>query len=116
MAKPPEPLQEILPSASIVVDAVVKEVVSTGPTPPSTGKPEEWTSKGTQNPEQQIVLTVNRVLRGKADAELRVTKPVAGYMVKAGTKGAWLVDDKGVILGRYGPDTWALDKVEAALK
>ena len=116
MAKPPEPLLEVLPEAAVVVDAVVKEVVSTGPAPPATGKPAEWTSKGTLNPAQELVLTVTRVLRGKADGELKVTKPVAGYMVKVGTQGPWLIDKKNVVLGRYGPDSWSMAKVEAAVK
>jgi len=116
MAKPPEPLEQILPDAFLVVEATVKEVVATGPKPPEPDKPKEWSDRGTLNASQELVLDVKRVLRGKHDGDLKVTKPEAGYMVKAGTKGAWLVDKNHVVLGRYGPDTWALEKVVAACK
>ena len=117
MAKPPEPLQELLPSAVLVVHAAVKEVVATGPAIAAPDKPAEWTDKGTQSPSQQLVLEVSRVLKGAlADKTVTVTKPVAGYAVKVGTAGAWLVDASNTVLGRYGPDTWALAKVEEACK
>ncbi len=117
MAKPPEPLHEIIPLATLVVEATVKEVTATGPTPPPPDKPATWSDKGTLNPSQELVLDVARVLRGTLDgATVTARKPEAGYMVKVGVKGAWLIDADGVVLGRYGPDTWTLDKVEAACK
>ena len=117
MAKPPEPLTEVLLDAVLIVDAVVKEVVSTGAPLPAPDKPAEWSDRGTQHPQQVLVLEVARVLKGALDATtVQVTKPAGAYMVKAGTKGAWLLDDKRVVLGRYGPDSWALDRVEAAVK
>ena len=121
MAKPPEPLHEMLPRASLVVDASVREVLSTGaPLAPPADKPATWSDKGTMNSEQVLVLDVARVLKGAhAGGTVTVTKPVAPYAVKAGTKGAWLLEAVAggfVVLGRYGPDTWALAQVEEALK
>ena len=122
MAKPPEPLEEIFPLTSIIVDAEVKEVKSTEPADP----------KQEGAPPQVLVLTIKKIVRGTAklsDAEKQaneivVTKPRAPYAVRAGIKGPWLlsVDEKTgarTVLGRYGPDSWRMDKIEeklAALK
>lgn len=46
-------------------------------------------------------LEVERVLKGQHDGALMV-KTVAGYSVREGTKGAWLIDDTGTVLGRDG--------------
>lgn len=116
MAKPPEPLAEVLPQAALVVEATVAKVVSTGAPTPQPEKPADHRDVGAQAPEQMLVLDVTRVLKGAhAGKTLEVRKPVAPYAVKEGTKGAWLVDKDGVVLGRYGPDSWPLSRVEAAL-
>src|SRR5688572_18171556 len=113
MAKPPEPLEEIFPLTSIIVDAEVKEVKSTDPdTDPS----------GPDNPRQIVVLSVKKLVRGtlndgeKKSSEILATKPKAPYVVKAGTKGAFLLNADRTILGRYGPDTWRLEKIETKLR
>ena len=35
MAKPPEPIEDVIPQATWVVDAEVLEVLATGPQPPA---------------------------------------------------------------------------------
>lgn len=116
MAKPPEPLATVLPLAALVVEASVAQVLSTGAPIPRPDKPASHRDVGAQSPEQVLVLDVSRVLKGAHAAKtLQVKKPVAPYAVKVGTTGAWLVDEHGVLLGRYGPDSWPLAKVEAAL-
>lgn len=117
MAKPPEPLEEIFPLTAIILDAEVKEVKVTDP---------DLDPQGKDVPRQVVVLTVKRVLRGKlTDAESKARevvaiKPKAFFTLKPGVKGPYLlaVDAKTgerTILGRYGPDTWSFDKIEAKL-
>ena len=121
MAKPPEPLEEMLPQATLVVIAKVARVVSTGaPLPPLPPTDEPKSDRGARSPEQKLELDVIKVLKGtlandQASA-LVVTKPVAPYAVREGTQGAWLIDANGIVLGRYGPDSWRPSHVEAALK
>lgn len=124
MAKPPEPLAELLPRAALVVHAVVAQVLSTGPAP---AQPEAThppgrlvVDTGRRSPAQTLTLEVMRVLKGAHDERsLTVEKPAAGYSLFPGAKGAFLLDTSTsppTILGRYGPDTWALSQVEAATK
>ena len=120
MAKPPEPLSEVLPLAVWVVDAEVVEVLSTGPQPPepplqAKQKPQAQ-DRGLKAPAQKVKLKVKRVLKGDAVKELVVDKPVAAYALKAGNKGPFLIDKAKGILGRYGPDTYTVEKLEAALQ
>jgi hypothetical protein len=123
MALPPEPLEEVLPSAVWVVDAEVKEVVAQGPAEPKlqpkTGAP-AMTSTGQKVGSQTVRLIVRRVLKGDPAAkELVVEKPVGAYALRAGNKGPFLLDGgkpNPTILGRYGPDTYSLAALEKALK
>jgi hypothetical protein len=119
MAIPPEPLQEILPHATWVVEAEVVEVLGSGPEVPRISAPAGWTDTGQKVADQRVRLKVTRVLRGQEVQELVVDKPVAAYSLRAGNKGPFLLDGTlphPVILGRYGPDSYALAKLEAALK
>src|SRR5688572_26042456 len=123
MAKPPEPLDEVLPRATLVVEAVVAQVLSVGPRPhqPEVDqKPDSWTDRGVLSAPQTLVLEIMRVLKGAhAEKTITVEKPAAGYSLLAGNRGPFLLDTSGkiaVILGRYGPDSWPMTKVEAALK
>jgi hypothetical protein len=119
MAKPPEPLEEVLPLAVWVVDAEVVAVLKTGPRPPQPELPPRAkpgiADVGFRNAGQTVKLKVKRVLRGAAVKELTVEKPVGGYMLKEGNHGPFLVDKAKVILGRYGPDTYSFEKLEAAI-
>lgn len=118
MAKPPEPLEEILPRTALIVDAVVVEVKAEDP---------DLDPSSPDVPRQVVVLQVKRLVRGKlTDDEkkvmkLVVTKPAAPYKLRVGVKGPWLlaVDDKTgekTILGRYGPDSWTFEKIEQKLR
>lgn len=129
-AKPPEPLEEILPLTSLIVDAVVVEVLEA---------PVAREVSTEKSPKQIVVLEVNRVVRGAlpaaaspkeaADApkdaasgrvRLVVTKPASAYTLRVGVKGPWLLALDGktgerTILGRYGPDSYTFEKIEAKL-
>lgn len=116
MAKPPEPIEEVLPKAVFVLDAEVIEVLENGPMSPRKAAPAGATSVGNQAQAQKVKLKVNRVLRGKPVAELVVDKPEAGYALTVGNHGPFLIDDTNSILGRYGPDSYDFSTIEAALK
>jgi hypothetical protein len=118
MALPPEPLEEVLPKAVWVVDAEVKEVVSSGPPAAKVAAEPGATSTGQKTASQVVKLSIKRVLKGQKDTrELTVEKPEAGYALRAGNHGPFLLDGSKVpvILGRYGPDSYAFSKLEAAL-
>jgi hypothetical protein len=115
MAKPPEPIEEVLPQATFVVDAEVVEVLRTGAALPKPQGKDGATSLGARAPSQQVKLKVRKVLKGQAVTELVVTKPEAGYALKAGNQGPFLVDANHTILGRYGPDSWNIARIEQAL-
>ena len=118
MAIPPEPLAEVLPHATLVVEAEVVEVLSSGPATQQPDAAPGTTSAGWLSPSQVVKLKVSRVLRGSANGELVAEKPEAGYALRAGNKGPFLLDGSAQpkILGRYGPDSYALAKLEAALR
>src|SRR5690349_15033759 len=114
MAKPPEPLEEVFPLTSLIVDAHVVEV-----------KSEDAVTDEKTVPKQVVVLEVNRVVRGKLDLakdkKLVVTKPPSAYKLRVGVKGPWLlaVDKKTgerTILGRYGPDSYTFEKIDQKLR
>lgn len=120
MAKPPEPLEEVFPQTTVILDAHVVAVVSEEK-PSAPDAPDV--------PRQVVTLEVNRVVRGAlppskgpkaAKIRVDVVKPVSVYKLRAGVKGAWLLahDAKSgelKILGRYGPDSWTLAKIEEKL-
>ena len=117
MAKPPEPLEEIFPLTSLIVDAVVVEVKSEDkPTSP----------EAALVPKQVVVLEVNRVVRGvlagpkEGKARVVVTKPPSAYKLRVGIKGPWLLSldaktGERAILGRYGPDSYTFEKLDEKL-
>lgn len=115
MAIPPDPIEDVLPLAAWVVEAEVAEVLSTGPTPPQREARRGATSVGNRAPSQSVRLSVTRVLRGKRTKELIVDKPEAGYLLKAGDHGPFLIDANSQLLGAYGPDTYSLAEVTRAL-
>lgn len=120
MALPPEPLSEVLPEAVWVVEAEVLEILSMGPQVPKVEAPLGTADTGQKVRQQTVKLSIKRVLKGSGKPkELVVDKPQSAYGLRAGNKGAFLLDSSKPnpkILGRYGPDTWRLASVEAALK
>ena len=122
MALPPEPIDEVLPDATHVVLAEVLRVISTDSAPPSPPRPEGYGSLPTNAPRQVVELKVSECLRGKdlsAGATVRAEKPVGAYALRVGSQGPFLLRSGAgavVILGRYGPDTWRVDVVQAAMR
>lgn len=116
MAIPPEPIEDVLPDAVLVVEAEVLEVLSTGPDTPKVHSKPGMTSTGAKSPSQKVKLKVTKVLFGAPTKELVVEKPEAGYALRAGNHGPFLVDKSNVILGRYGPDSYSLERITKALK
>lgn len=119
MAIPPDPIEEVLPNATLVIDAEVKDVQN-GPPTPKANAPPGWTDTPQKVGSQVVTLTIKRVLKGETTAkEITVDKPVGAYALRAGNKGPFLLDNsrpRPMILGRYGPDTYSFDKIEQALK
>lgn len=117
MALPPEPLDEVLPSATTIVVAEVVRVDDEGAWPPGDkGGPIDGAPP---RPAQRVQLKVTRTLRSAATTpktDVEAHKPPANYALRIGTHGAFLLDDAGAILGRYGPDTWSVDEVDAAVR
>lgn len=120
MALPPEPIDSMLVDAKIVVTGVVDVVLETGPAlPQREGKKGERDLQN-QAPWQKVSLKVERCLRGDVAVGTSVValKPPGAYVVDAGTTGPFLLgapeDGVAPILGRYGPDTWRTEVVEAA--
>ena len=116
MAKPPEPLREVLPKATWVFDAEVVEILKQGPTPEKKEARAGASDTGQKTASQTVKLKIKRVLKGEAVKEMIVEKPEAGYALRAGNHGPFLIDDSKMILGRYGPDSYAFSKLEEALK
>ena len=124
MAKPPEPLAELLAAADVVVDAVVERVLSSSVVapPPRSGK--ILSDDGAEAGEQLLLLAVRRVLWGEmTEKTIAVLKPKGAYALREGSKGAFLLrtkerthEEPPTILGRYGPDTWSLEHVEKHMK
>lgn len=110
MAKPPEPIDEVLPQAEAAVVAEVARVVEQGAQQKLA--PSEETSRPTSAARQVVELNVTRVLFGTLTAPgktIQVVKPAGAYALTAGNKGPFVLKQgaEGVeILGRYGPDTW----------
>lgn len=121
MAKPPEPLQEILPRASLIVEAEVSAVISTGEAPPPVATPPGYTSAGHQVASQQVELKVKRILKGELSDDTKklvVNKPLAAYALRKGNKGPFLLEAQGdswQIISRYGPDSYSLQVIEQAI-
>jgi len=116
MALPPEPINDVLPHASWIVDGEVVEILSTGAPVPDVDAPPGATSTGQKSSSQQVRLKVKRMLFGSEVTELTVEKPEAGYMLRAGNHGPFLIDSAKRILGRYGPDSYSFERIEKALK
>lgn len=121
MALPPEPIEEVMPQAALIVEAEVESVLESGPAPRAAESAPGATSfPGRDAPQQTVKLRVTKVHKGPADTrEIVARKPAAGYALRSGNKGPFLLDDSKpnpVILGRYGPDSWNLERILGALK
>jgi hypothetical protein len=122
MARPPEPLASVLPFVEAAVIARVVEVIDDGASSPASVK-KYHRDVSTGSRPQRVVLEVDEVLRVGFDVakgqRLEVEKPNdASYALSVGHGGPFLLgktDTLPVILGRYGPDTYAQNILRAAL-
>jgi hypothetical protein len=110
VAIPPDPIDEVLPGAQGAVMAEVTKVVKEDAAKPGFVDP-KMTSANTLAPRQVVELKISKVLFGawKAGASVEVVKPAAGYALRPGNKGPFLLKQSGAaveILGSYGPDTY----------
>jgi len=118
VALPPEPLEEVLPDATSVVEATVIEIVAEGPAVDQPQLQHRHVGGNLKDPSQTVRLRVTRVLRGELEGELTVIKPEAPYLLRVEVSGPFLLaeqDGKVTILGRYGPDSYSLAALERAL-
>lgn len=120
MAIPPEPLEELLPAIVAAFDGEVVEVIQSGAQPPIPPHEPGATSVGIKAPRQVVRLKVKAVLSGRLAVgdHVEVIKPEAGYALRVGNHGPFLLDGgspQPTILGRYGPDSYSFDKLRAAL-
>ena len=111
MAIPPEPIDEVLPKAEGAVIAEVTKVVNEDAARAGFVDP-KMTSANTRAARQVVELKISKVLFGaawKVGASVEVVKPAAGYALRPGNKGPFLLAKSGgavEILGAYGPDTY----------
>lgn len=116
MALPPEPIEEVLPSADAAVLATVSRIVEQAPQQQYERTLD--TSLPNTAARQVVELTVTKVLFGslaQSGGTVSVIKPEGAYALREGNQGPFVLakSDAGVeIVGRYGPDTWS----EAAVK
>lgn len=116
MALPPEPIEEVLPSADAAVLATVSRIVEQAPQQQYERSLD--TSLPTTAARQVVELKVTKVLFGSLaqnGGTVNVIKPEGAYALREGNQGPFVLakSDAGVeIVGRYGPDTWS----EAAVK
>jgi len=111
MDNPLQSLDKVLLEATLIVDAEVLKIVSTGPEQPKDGAEAPVAA-------QVVKLSVKSLIRGKAPRQLLVEKPLAPYSLRPGSNGVFLLKAGGAhptILGRYGPDTYTLKAVKAQL-
>lgn len=125
MAIPPEPIDEIMSQVDAAVLAEVTQVLERGPQKPfpQPTLPDEVDLPCTVA-SQVVELRIKEVLFGSltsADALLKVEKPEGDYALRAGNHGPFLLqapkgDEHPVIIGRYGPDSYRLDVIQAAIQ
>jgi hypothetical protein len=116
MAKPPEPISELIAAAQAVVVAKVSVAQVTGELPKRAEKQRAGeTGRGMNLPAQKVTLVIERVLKGLAPSEVVLEKPAGEYTLEVGESGPFFIAH-GKILGRYGPNTHNLSRIEAALK
>ncbi len=111
MAIPPDPIEEVLPHASLVVVAEVLAVEAQQPGTTS-GLPSTYTSRPETAGSQSVTLRVERALHGDArpGEAVKAYKPAGAYALREGNRGPFLLKSTPSgfeILGRYGPDTYS---------
>lgn len=124
MALPPEPIQELLPLATVIAMARVTRVVEQAEQAPLPERDSRIKGGSAGMLAEQLVsLEVTELLRGdgpEPGAELMAVKPPGAYTLVAGVSGPFLLQphaepQRYTILGRYGPDSYRRHVIEAAL-
>lgn len=119
MAKPPEPIVELLAECDAIFVGEVVELLSLGKPPkqvPSAirGIPGA-VDVPTLLPSQRLKIRVERVLHGRVQGEVvELDKPEGVYTLRKGNRGPFFIK-AGSIIGRYGPDTYNEPRIVAAL-
>jgi hypothetical protein len=120
MAIPPDPIDEVLPTATAAVMAAVTCVVTQDPQPPLPAVPEGFTGAQGQVARQVVELEISEVLFGDLSAGKRIVveKPAGEYALSAGNTGPFLLQQTKVtqILGRYGPATYSRELIVGAAR
>ena len=119
MAIPPDPIEEVLPHATVIVMAEVVGIDREEPGS-SSGLPSNYTSRPDKAGAQSVRLKVTRSLKGEAQPgnEFAALKPLGAYALRVGNTGPFLLKQTAAgfeILGRYGPDTYSEKHIGAAL-
>ena len=119
MAIPPDPIQDLIPEVAAAFDGVVVEVLETGADEPVPPHAPGAADVGIKAPRQVVRLEVREVYSGglQVGTNVDVVKPAAGYALRAGNQGPFLIDGgapQPTILGRYGPDSYSTDAVRDA--
>ena len=123
MAIPPDPIDEVLPKVAAVVVGEITKILEQGkqaplPVPERPGMTDVPGALASQVVELRIdeVLFGEPATRGEAIA---VVKPEGDYVLSPGNRGPFLLaaeERRWVILGRYGPDSYRREVIEAALE
>lgn len=118
MALPPEPLDELLGAAAFVVEGKVLRVIHQDTQPSTPTLPPGTTGGSPMAAAQTVVIAVRRALKGSLPDEITAEKPQGAFVLAPGSTGAFFLAHGAphfVIMGRYGPDTHAIERVLAAL-
>lgn len=123
MALPPEPIDEVLPSAQVGVIAKVTKILHRDKQADIPNVTEGEADLPRELPMQLIEMCIEEVLFGSAYSQgstMQAKKPAGDYTLREGVGGGFLLTtakDASIpeILGRYGPDTWSLKVLRAAI-
>ncbi len=125
MALPPDPIDELLPEVDACAIAVVEEILFRGKQE-FVPNPEEPDTVDIPRdlPEQVAMLTIKEVLFGDLVLQgetVEVFKPPGDYVLREGVEGPFLLyqddeDERPVIAGRYGPDSYSPSVLKSAIK
>jgi hypothetical protein len=123
MAIPPEPIDEMLPMADAVVIARVVQIVHRDQ---QAFVPEVQLGVADtprELPLQIVSLDIQEVLSGeifRVGQIIEVLKPPGAYALRPDVTGPFLLmhregDPRPIIIGRYGPDSYSLHVIKAAI-
>lgn len=124
MAMPPDPIDEVLPQADAAYVAEVTQILHQDeqekvPELSDPGDVDIPRDLPAQTVELRIAERLFGDLAGVGDT-ITVSKPAGEYVLRAGVQGPFLLarqdDNTPVIIGLYGPDTYSLRVLKAAIQ